>query len=122
MSGPVTNLPKAGVRLAPMPHGLVGVTSNHRPRLRVQLLAGAHEGPERVDNPAGHVQLNLIGGQVAEADWTAPLIGGRANPGTSPLPPRGRLKSSPLHRRWHLAARHSGNPNCARHRSPRAAR
>src|SRR2546425_2229870 len=77
MSGPVTNLPKAGVRLAPMPHGLVGVTSNHRPRLRVQLLAGAHEGPERVDNPAGHVQLNLIGGQVAEADWPAPLIPGQ---------------------------------------------
>src|SRR2546428_11083694 len=77
MSGPVSNLPKAGVRLAPMPHGLVGVTSDHRPRLRVQLLAGAHEGPERVDNPAGHVQLNLIGGQGAQADWPAPLIPGQ---------------------------------------------
>src|SRR5438270_6710466 len=89
VSGPVADLPQAAVRIAPAPHRLVRVACDGRPRLRVKLVAGGHEGPERVDHPAGYVQLSLLGGQVAEADGPAPSI------------PRHALH---LALAWHLAA------------------
>ena len=78
VSGPVADLPEAAVGIAPAPHRLVGVTGDCRPGLRVKGVAGGHEGPERIDHPAGHIQLSLVGGQVAVSDRPAPFVPGQA--------------------------------------------
>ncbi len=71
-----TNLPDAGIRPVPVASDDVSVLTENSEAVSTESMACLDEVPDGVDDPAVHIELMLLLGEIANANGAAPPIAG----------------------------------------------